>query len=124
MIEQYSTERELTFHKDISSAVAGLGQLLSQRNVGTYVAGLWKEDLAHGLMWFVNRRYGREGPNHNQIAKVRRKTPSWSWASAGKVYINFRFAYTEGQDRERCESIKSGTDNRRRSLEVPDASRC
>jgi hypothetical protein len=90
MIEQYTTEMELTFHKDILSAVAGFGQVLSQRHLGTYVAGtagLWKEDLAHGLIYFVDRCYGYEGLNHNQIAKVR-KTLSWSWASAGKAYIN------------------------------------
>lgn len=91
MIKQYTTERELTFHKDLLSAVAGPGQVLSQRHLGTYVAGLWKEDLVNGLAWYVDYRRGRKGPSHCQIAEVRSRSPSWSWASAGKVYINFEY---------------------------------
>ncbi|KAK0652813.1 heterokaryon incompatibility protein-domain-containing protein, partial [Cercophora newfieldiana] len=46
-------EVALTYHADRLPAVAGLASRIASAFGITYVAGLWKEDLAHGLCWMV-----------------------------------------------------------------------
>ncbi|KAK1579229.1 uncharacterized protein LY79DRAFT_694412, partial [Colletotrichum navitas] len=56
LVEEYTT-RKLSFGTDklpvlagIATVVKSLG-LLDSDNLPTYVAGLWREDIAHGLIW-------------------------------------------------------------------------
>ncbi|KAK2012848.1 HET-domain-containing protein [Colletotrichum eremochloae] len=98
LVEEYTT-RKLTFGADKLPALAGLAalfkSLLHSDSLPTYVAGLWREDIANGLIWgakynHVNgqrRHFGYipsdvcstlvEAPPVNNQPRA----PSWSWAS-------------------------------------------
>ncbi|KAK0631299.1 heterokaryon incompatibility protein-domain-containing protein [Immersiella caudata] len=43
--------KALTFERDCLPALAGIAATISKRLGFTYLAGLWKEDIAHGLCW-------------------------------------------------------------------------
>lgn len=77
--EDYSS-RKLTKASDKLSALSGLASLLASSVPGghdDYLAGIWRQGLAEGLLW------------HTEEPCVRFSTyiaPSWSWASmAGKI---------------------------------------
>ncbi|PSR78478.1 heterokaryon incompatibility protein-domain-containing protein, partial [Coniella lustricola] len=93
MIEQYS-DRELTVPEDRLPAIAGLAAEWQQRNPGEeYLAGLWKSDIIHGLLWLTM------GSAHKGVNTAKtvdswpppskyKGVPSWSWASYdGQVYF-------------------------------------
>jgi hypothetical protein len=50
VVNEYS-ERELTRRTDKLPALSGLARLAAGRNIGDYLAGLWKDDLLAGLLW-------------------------------------------------------------------------
>jgi hypothetical protein len=50
VVEQYST-RALTVLSDKLLAIPGIAQLMQEKFNFDYGAGLWKEDLLHGLCW-------------------------------------------------------------------------
>ena len=83
IMEHYS-ERELTKESDRLSAISGLASLIVEYMglpFSAYLAGLWYDDLASGLLWYVK---GPETPRRGQQYIA----PSWSWAS-----INGRIGY-------------------------------
>lgn len=65
------TRRGLTFQSDKLPAIAGLARTFHTKFDATYVAGLWKEDLIAGLVWYL------ETPSEEIISE---NLPSWSWA--------------------------------------------
>jgi len=71
--EQYA-RRKLTFASDRLPAIAGIAKQFQHRTGYTYVAGLWKEDLMAGLLWY--RRTAEDAPTSLKL-------PSWSWARFG-----------------------------------------
>lgn len=74
MLEDYTT-RKLSFASDVLPALAGLAWIVAQRDQtrSHYVAGLWWEDIGHGLCWTVDgAKSSRRFP---YVA------PTWSWAS-------------------------------------------
>ncbi|OTA99437.1 hypothetical protein M426DRAFT_29012, partial [Hypoxylon sp. CI-4A] len=76
LLEEYTT-RLFTISTDKLPAVAGVASLFkSTKPSATYVAGLWKEDIAKGILWCAHYYHlpGRKVP------PVKR-APSWSWAS-------------------------------------------
>ncbi|PVH68192.1 HET-domain-containing protein [Cadophora sp. DSE1049] len=73
IVEDYS-KRDLTLEKDKFPALSGLAHKVQRITGGTYIAGLWKEDILRGLLWrsFDLCRCER-------VSEYR--APSWSWAS-------------------------------------------
>lgn len=73
IIEAY-TACALSFRKDKLVAIAGMAQMIHREMQCEYLAGLWRKDLEHQLLWKVS----------NRAAAVAASTviaPSWSWAS-------------------------------------------
>jgi hypothetical protein len=70
VVEPYS-RRSLTKPTDIPIAISALASRFQSRFQGTYLAGLWKEDLCKDLMWWTFRS-GRQSSFF---------APSWSWTS-------------------------------------------
>lgn len=56
---------------------------LLKKHRGTYVAGLWREDLQYGLNWFVTGNFDTRKDEVEYLA------PSWSWASVPAGHIRF-----------------------------------
>ncbi|KAL8731978.1 MAG: hypothetical protein Q9166_003110 [cf. Caloplaca sp. 2 TL-2023] len=74
--------RKLTYRSDSLSALSGLALIFKQAYTeeDEYIAGLWRKDFPHGLLWTVEKS--------NETSKALDYwAPSWSWASvAGEVY--------------------------------------
>nr|RBQ98295.1 hypothetical protein FVER53263_11872 [Fusarium verticillioides] len=71
MVTNYSS-RDLTYQSDKWNAIAGLTDMFIKLTGYTYLAGLWKEDLANGLVWEAKMRGVTREPG---------SIPSWSWMS-------------------------------------------
>lgn len=77
-VEKYCL-RELSYEKDRLPAISAIAGMIAQEFPGEeYLAGLWKSDLARGLLWtgYVSIPFVEYLPplNNDYIA------PSWSWA--------------------------------------------
>jgi hypothetical protein len=66
------SRRGLTFRRDKLGAIAGLAGAFTKHTGCTYVAGLWAEDIAVGLMWNATSR---------GVTREAGAIPSWSWTS-------------------------------------------
>ena len=83
------THRGMTKMTDRLVALAGIGQALSRHTRSKYVAGLWSEHLAIGLLWYIahNEKFQMSAVTNFDIErneKIRHQehlAPSWSWAS-------------------------------------------
>jgi hypothetical protein len=56
-----------------------------QKMIPTYLAGLWKEDLQFGLLWFVSST----SDETTGTLKKEYLAPSWSWASLPNAAVKF-----------------------------------
>lgn len=74
VLSQYSA-LQLTRKADIFPAIAGIAQRISEMSRFTYVAGLWREHINSGLLWYSDTAYARQ--TDSWLA------PTWSWASLG-----------------------------------------
>lgn len=97
------TQRELTKPRDKLSALSGLASIVVKTlhiDSGAYLAGLWKDDLAKGLLWYVGR--SRIEPRRS----LQYRAPSWSWASLdGPVqYFAEHYQFVFHQDIEILEA--------------------
>lgn len=87
MIGEYWRERILTPYSrriltkstDKLVALTAVASRLQSEYGFTYLAGLWKDDLIHELLWYVNL-FGRIR-NQPQTYQERFYAPSWSWVS-------------------------------------------
>lgn len=99
LVEEYSTRR-LTFGTDKIPATVGMAHMFRARSpdLGEYVAGLWRGDLARGLCWgprLLQWREDRKRPGYvgnDLLAPFARpdktRASSWSWASVdGSLYF-------------------------------------
>ncbi|KAI0152952.1 heterokaryon incompatibility protein-domain-containing protein [Xylariaceae sp. FL1272] len=73
LIQEYC-ERDLTNGSDKLPALSGIAHAYSQRHDAEYVAGLWLDAIATGLLWHC-----RDAESLQRPATYR--APSWSWAS-------------------------------------------
>ncbi|RAQ49399.1 hypothetical protein AFGD_002061 [Aspergillus flavus] len=74
LVELY-TSRSLTYHEDVLVAISAIAEYFSTELSGKYLAGLWSDDLLHGLLWRST------GPNRDNFDMNTTYTaPSWSWA--------------------------------------------
>ncbi|KAK8120171.1 HET-domain-containing protein [Apiospora kogelbergensis] len=99
IVEAY-TRRSLTVEKDKLVALAGVIERISKMTGFTNVAGLWIDDFADGLLWYMpSKELRRRRLEHPQ-------GPSWSWASwDGPIYCRPNF-YTSGiESKEACFEI-------------------
>jgi hypothetical protein len=72
------TRRKLTFASDRLPAIAGVAKQFHRKTGYLYVAGLWKDDLVAGLLWFgVN---AKDAPTSSKL-------PTWSWARFSGVVM-------------------------------------
>lgn len=72
LVEEYSL-RQLSFDSDKLAAIAGIAKEYARLTASSYVAGLWREDILVGLLWY---RKASDLPISNTL-------PSWSWARFG-----------------------------------------
>ncbi|KFA69437.1 hypothetical protein S40285_04634 [Stachybotrys chlorohalonatus IBT 40285] len=94
LIEEFS-RRRLTFESDTLPAIAGIASRFRELvGKGTYMAGLWEEDLRGGLFWGAKSRsqtrevdpIKRDFYILSRPEERARRFPSWSWASvSGRV---------------------------------------
>ncbi|OCK74277.1 HET-domain-containing protein [Lepidopterella palustris CBS 459.81] len=81
------THRGMTQAKDRLIAIAGIAEAVQRRTKNAYLAGLWRDQLALGLLWNVpfEREYTATTTNAYTIHASSRHedpiAPSWSWAS-------------------------------------------
>ncbi|TVY23381.1 hypothetical protein LHYA1_G007618 [Lachnellula hyalina] len=85
LFEVYCT-RLLTFESDRLAAIAGLAKEIQRQTTFSYKAGIWLENIHHGLLWAVNGR--GETPD-------RYRAPSWSWAA---LDMNFYWGNSTNPD--------------------------
>ncbi|KAI1260552.1 heterokaryon incompatibility protein-domain-containing protein, partial [Xylariaceae sp. FL1019] len=71
LLTNYS-QRGLTYQHDKLKAIAGLADIYAKQTGYQYVAGLWAEDIATGLMWQATSR---------GVTRTPGTIPTWSWAS-------------------------------------------
>lgn len=75
--------RAWTYHEDIFPGISGLAQGFAAITRDTYLAGLWKGDLHHQLVWEISRP--PFGHLASLVYSLQHATPyiapSWSWAS-------------------------------------------
>ncbi|KAH7009334.1 heterokaryon incompatibility protein-domain-containing protein [Macrophomina phaseolina] len=75
IVAQFSA-RQLTYGADKLPALSGLAKETSSAGpVGRYLAGIWEEDLAYGLLWICCAN------DHEFSSAPSYRAPSWSWAS-------------------------------------------
>ena len=70
---QYSSRR-MTWDQDKIAAIGGIVDLFRQRIGGEVIYGIWKNDLARGLLWVA------KGGSHEHTTRTLFPAPSWSWA--------------------------------------------
>jgi hypothetical protein len=74
------TQRKLTFDSDRLPAISGLAELMKSDAASDYACGLWKQDLALHLLWWVNPFAKPMMPSTSRRHSTY-YAPSWSWAS-------------------------------------------
>ncbi|KAK6082867.1 heterokaryon incompatibility protein [Seiridium cupressi] len=75
IVELYSA-CSLSFSRDKLVAISGLASLISPDMNCQYLAGLWRKDLDHQLLWKVkDAKYEADSEDS--------RGPSWAWASVG-----------------------------------------
>jgi hypothetical protein len=70
----------LTRESDRLTALIGVATVFQARLQSGYLAGLWREDIARGLLWDVTR-YENLRPRQNIRRHQHLIAPTWSWAS-------------------------------------------
>ncbi|KAH7395597.1 heterokaryon incompatibility protein-domain-containing protein, partial [Cadophora sp. MPI-SDFR-AT-0126] len=77
LVQQYS-RRNLTNPEDMLPAILGVAEQVKTYTGLTYMYGLWKEDMARGLLWANDRR------SFSEVSEEERQQtgePGWSWAA-------------------------------------------
>ncbi|KAH7313541.1 heterokaryon incompatibility protein-domain-containing protein [Stachybotrys elegans] len=94
LITNYS-KRRLAYSSDKRNAIAGLAGMFAKQTGHQYLAGLWAEDLANGLVWEATSR---------GVVREPGSVPSWSWTSVvGEIKAH---AYNEESSRAMLELLK------------------
>ncbi|KAK4151577.1 heterokaryon incompatibility protein 6 [Chaetomidium leptoderma] len=77
IVEDY-TKRKLAFTTDRLLAIAGIAREIGRLTGMEYLAGLWRENMLHDLMWYARTQEWRMRLAHtNEFPRA----PTWSWAS-------------------------------------------
>lgn len=91
VVEAYS-QKKLTVSSDKLPAISGVAAVIAKLHNAQddYLAGLWKNNLVHGLAWFPKRTTAPTPLGQGQWppAAVDEGIPSWSWAAYdGGIYF-------------------------------------
>jgi hypothetical protein len=78
------TNRQLTYDSDRLIAISCLANQVMSETTGPYLAGLWRNDLPHQLLWFVEKRLG-----HKSRRPSTYRAPSWSWGSVEDATVHY-----------------------------------
>ncbi|KAM0283552.1 hypothetical protein ACHAQK_003686 [Fusarium lateritium] len=81
MVTDYS-KRNLTYQTDKWNAIAGMTQMFVAQTGYHYIAGVWEEDLAVGLMWEATSK---------GVIREDGSIPSWSWLSVKGAIKGYRY---------------------------------
>lgn len=89
IVTEFNT-RDLTFGSDKLPALAGVASRFGSSEIGgSYIAGLWTEDILTGIFWLANNADREFALGLCQPKEPR--APSWSWASIdGKIWFPWR----------------------------------
>ena len=91
IIETYS-DCKLSERTDKLPALSGLAHAFSTILHDTYVAGIWRNDIHHGLSWSVSS--SNKELNSSRIVEespLAYRAPSWSWASTDSCIFFHRY---------------------------------
>ncbi|KAI9704665.1 MAG: hypothetical protein M1820_005413 [Bogoriella megaspora] len=81
------TERQLSYDVDKLVAINGIADSVARailmKPIDRYLAGLWSDDLAHGLLWAVEDDWFRQSRDATFVYRRPKawRAPSWSWAA-------------------------------------------
>ncbi|KAF6808106.1 hypothetical protein CMUS01_13960 [Colletotrichum musicola] len=119
-VEQF-TRRSLSNPHDIFGAIASIAKLAHGALGSRYLAGLWEDDMARGLLW--KPRHHVQSTFHGPVTRPRPtffapppvvRAPSWSWASVeGPVYHQNSAKRWADFGKEGFIKIKPGLENNR-----------
>ncbi|RMJ14188.1 hypothetical protein CDV36_006142 [Fusarium kuroshium] len=102
----------LTKESDRLAAIAGIASQAQPLLNDEYLAGLWKSQLPHGLVWKLENMVGQDDLIVTRPTNYR--GPSWSWASLDFEAANINILDREGIDRQLVKiievKIESSTD--------------
>jgi hypothetical protein len=83
------TKRKLTHESDRLPALSGIVKEIQLQTGDEYLAGLWRQDLSHDLLWEVDTLFAAKDSTWHRPAKYR--APSWSWAAIeGPIRMDLR----------------------------------
>ena len=77
-IDEYQG-RHLTFQMDKLPALSGIASAVRQATGDEYLAGLWRADLAKGLIWKSIHNHRNADPSLVDMV-IPYRAPTWSWA--------------------------------------------
>jgi hypothetical protein len=90
------SRRLLTAETDRCLAIAGIADRFGQVFGDEYLAGLWKSNLSHGLLWRQDHERSLHQPRWSHY-----QGPTWSWTSINGAVDFLPFIYTNWS-REQC----------------------
>ncbi|KAF2816918.1 HET-domain-containing protein [Mytilinidion resinicola] len=101
------SRKEITYDSDRLPAISGLAKYMQSRGAGTYLAGVWKEDLLESLIW-LPRPVWPDVSEDNMVSTYRKRTstyraPTWSWISLE--------THQDGQAKPKCPGIQDWVEN-------------
>ena len=95
IVEHY-TKCELSYKSDMLPALSGVATQYQKMTGDKYFAGLWKSDLARGLLWRMPLLSTDQLWNDEKASGFRKssrpanyRAPTWSWSSVDATYINW-----------------------------------
>ena len=97
ILETY-TSCQLTFGGDKLIALSGIVKRMQRQLDDTYVAGLWRNDLARQLLWTVEQNTVRGSLSHRSTEY---RAPSWSWAAIDAP-LDTGWSITKAEKAESC----------------------
>jgi hypothetical protein len=83
------TKRKLTHENDRLPALSGIVKEIQLQTGDEYLAGLWRRELSHDLLWEVDCLFAAKDSTWHRPTKYR--APSWSWAAIeGPIRMDLR----------------------------------
>ncbi|KAH8600655.1 heterokaryon incompatibility protein-domain-containing protein [Bisporella sp. PMI_857] len=80
----FYSHASLSFGSDMLVAISGIARHLSNRGLGEYVAGLWRNGIEHQLLWRTGSLYTIQYGH----LPLQYRAPSWSWAALEDTTIH------------------------------------
>lgn len=84
---------KLTFPSDKLVAISGVANVLSKASNQKYIAGMWIQDLCHGLLWHSKPS---DWAGNSVLRRLDNGCPTFSWASVGQG-IHYLIMYGDSE---------------------------